>query len=48
MKQLDPIEELYDMYLEEKDSPRIVEVVEDDPDFNLDLEDRLVDLYLKL
>ena len=26
MKRLDPIEELYDMYLEEEDSPRIVKV----------------------
>ena len=26
MNQLDPIKELYDMYLEEEDTPRIVEV----------------------
>jgi len=37
MKQLDPIEELYDMYLEEKDSPRIVEITDDNLDMDLDL-----------
>jgi len=35
MKQLDPIEELYDLYLEEEDSPRIVELEEMDLDFGL-------------
>jgi len=39
MKQLDPIEELYDMYLEEGDSSRIVEIEDIDLDFGL--EDRL-------
>jgi len=48
MKQLDPIEELYDMYLEEEDSSRIVKVVKDGLDFDSDLEDGLVDPYLKL
>ena len=33
-----PIEELYDMYSEEEDTPRIVEVREDDLDFVLDAE----------
>jgi len=48
MNWLDPIEELYNMYLEEEGTPRIVEVAVDDLDFNLDLEDRPADLYLKL
>jgi len=46
MKQLDPIEELYDLYLEEKDSPRIIEL--GDTDLDLGLEEGLVDLYLEL
>jgi len=36
--QLDPIEELYDMYLEEEDTPRIVELVDDGLDFDSDVE----------
>ena len=35
---LDPIEELYNMYSEEEDTPRIVELVDDGLDFDLDLE----------
>ena len=35
---LNPIEELYDMYSEEEDTPRIVEVGDDDLDFVLDIE----------
>ena len=35
MNRLDPIEELYDMYSEEEDTPRIVEVVDDGLDFVL-------------
>jgi len=35
---LDPIEELYNMYSEEEDTPRIVEVVNDRLDFDLDVE----------
>ena len=35
---LDPIEELYNMYSEEEDTPRIVEVVDDGLDFDLDVE----------
>ena len=38
MNRLDPIEELYDMYSEEEDTPRIVELVDDGLDFDLDLE----------
>jgi len=37
MNQLDPIEELYDMYLEEEDTPRIVEIEDDGLDFVLDV-----------
>jgi len=48
MSQLDPIKELYDMYLEEEKPPRIVKVTADDWDFNLDNEDRLADPYLEL
>jgi len=47
MNRLDPIEELYDMYLEEEDTPRIVELVDDGLDFDLDVEgpaDPYVDL----
>jgi len=36
--QLDPIEELYDMYSEEEDTPRIVEIEDDGLDFVLDVE----------
>jgi len=35
------------MYSEE-DSPKIVEVVDKELDFDLDIKDRLADLYLKL
>jgi len=38
MNQLDPIEELYDMYLEEEDTPRIVELEDDGLDFFSDIE----------
>jgi len=38
MNQLDPIEELYNMYSEEEDTPRIVEVVDDRLDFDSDVE----------
>jgi len=47
MNQLDPIEELYDMYLEEEDTPRIVEVGGNDLDFVLDIEG-LADPYMDL
>ena len=36
--QLDPIEELYDMYSEEEDTPRIVELGNDGLDLVLDIE----------
>jgi len=38
MNRLDPIEELYDMYSEEEDTPRIVELEDDRLDFVLDVE----------
>jgi len=38
MNRLDPIEELYDMYLEEEDTLRIIEIEDDGPDFVLDVE----------
>jgi len=47
MNQLDPIEELYDMYSEEEDTPRIVELVDDKLDFVLDAEG-LADPYMDL
>jgi len=47
MNQLDPIEELYDMYLEEEDTPRIVEVGNDNLDFISDIEG-LADPYMDL
>ena len=48
MKQLDPIEELYDMYLEGEDFPRIVKIVNNGLDMSSDLKDRPANLYLKL
>ena len=47
MKWLDPIEELYDLYSEEEDSPKIVEVMYNDMDLALDTEG-LADHYLDL
>jgi len=47
IKQLDPIKELYDLYLEEKDFSKIVKVKEN-IDLDLSLEGRLVDPYLGL
>ena len=38
MNQLDPIEKLYEMYLEEEDTSRIVEVEDDGLDLVLDIE----------
>ena len=38
MNQLDPIEELYNMYSEKEDTPRIVELVDDELDFVSDAE----------
>jgi len=48
MKTLDPIEELYNMYSEEEESPWITEVVDDRLDRDLDLKDGLADPYLEL
>jgi len=39
MNWLDPIKELYNMYSEEEDTPRIVELVDDGLDFDSDLEE---------
>jgi len=47
MTQLDPIEELYDMYSKEEDTPRIVEVGNNDLDFVSDIEG-LADPYMDL
>ena len=38
MNQLDPIEELYNMYLEEEDTLRIVEIEDSGLDFVSDVE----------
>jgi len=38
MNRLDPIEELYDMYSEEEDTPRIIEIEDNGLDFVLDIE----------
>jgi len=38
MNWLDPIEELYDMYSKEEDTPRIVELGDDGLDLVLDIE----------
>jgi len=47
MNRLDPIEELYDMYSEEEDTPRIVELVDDGLDLDSDI-DKPADLYMDL
>ena len=47
MNQLDPIEELYDMYLEEEDTPRIVELEDNGLDLVSDVEG-LADPYIDL
>jgi len=47
MNQLDPIKELYDMYLEEEDTPRIVEVKDDGLDFVSDIKEP-ADPYMNL
>jgi len=47
MNQLDPIEELYDMYSEEEDTPRIVEIKDNNLDLDLDVEGP-VDPYMDL
>jgi len=48
MNLLDPIEELYDMYLEGELIPKIVEVADNRLAFDLDNEDGPADLYLEL
>ena len=47
MNRLDPIEELYNMYSEEEDTLRIVELKSDDLDFVSDIEG-LADPYINL
>ena len=47
MNWLDPIEELYDMYLKEEDAPRIVEIEDDGLDFLSDV-DGPADPYMDL
>ena len=47
MNQLDPIEELYNMYLEKEDTPRIVEIEDNGLDFDSDVEG-LADPYMDL
>jgi len=48
MNQLDPIDEIYNMYLEDEETPQIMEVMDNGLDMDSDLEDRPSDLYLKL
>jgi len=45
---LNPIEEWYDLYLEEEETPWIMEINDDGLDFDLDNKDKLANLYLKL
>ena len=47
MNQLDPIEELYNMYSEKEDTLRIIEIEDDGLDFVLDIEG-LADPYMDL
>ena len=47
MNWLDPIEELYDMYSEGEDTPRIVKIEDDGLDFVSDV-DGLADPYMDL
>jgi len=47
MNQLDPIKELYDMYSEEEDTLRIVELGDDRLDFVLDVKE-LANPYMDL
>ena len=48
MNYLDPIEDLYNMHLEEEEVSQIVEIVDKDLDLDLKLGDRLADPNLKL
>jgi len=47
MNQLDSIEELYNMYSEKEDTPRIIEIEDDRLDLVLDIEG-LADPYMDL
>jgi len=48
MNALNPIEELYNLYLDEEVSSYIMEIDNNRLGFNSDLEDKLADPYLKL
>jgi len=48
MNAFDPIKELYNLYLEEEETPQIIEVVNDGLGWDLDMEARSVDLYADL
>jgi len=48
MNYLDPIEELYDMYLEKEKTLRIVELIGNHLDLDSDLGNGLADPHLKL
>ena len=48
MNQLDPIEELYDMYLEEEKTPQITEVLDNRLRLDLDNKNRPADPFLEL
>jgi len=47
MNRLDPIEELYNMYSEEEDTPRIIEIEDDGLDLDSDIKG-LADPYMDL
>jgi len=44
MNALDPIKELYDLYSDKEETPRITEII----DKGLDMEDRLADPFMDL
>jgi len=45
MNRLDPIKELYDMYSEKEDTPRIVELADDGLDFVSDCHESPLQVY---
>jgi len=48
MNTFDPIEELYDLYSDKEETPQITEVLDGRGRLDLDLENRPLDLYLRL
>jgi len=49
MNWLDPIDKIYNMYLEEEETPQITEIMEiTDEGLRVDIEDGLANPYLKL